>query len=197
MRGAPRTEPARTRRYSRSQMKVKAPTIHTERLILRPPDPSDAEALFAAYASDPEVTRFLRWTPKTHPDELRDFLRGAQEISARGEELHWVLEVRESHSPAGILTVWYGEHGAELGFALSRALWGRGYMTEAGSAIIGWVLRDGAIYRVWAYCDCENEASIRVLEKLGLEKEGRLRRWAIHPNVSDEPRDVFVFSLVR
>lgn len=49
------------------------------------------------------------------------------------------------------------------------------------------------VHRVCAYCDVDNAASARVMEKVGMVHEGTLRRWAIHPNVSDSPRDVLVY----
>lgn len=175
-----------------------APILRTDRLILRPPTLDDAEGLFHAYASDPEVTRFLRWTPKASAEEVRDFLVTAVTNSGQGIELHWVLETREGHSPIGMITAWYSEeHGAEVGFVLSRKEWGRGYMSEAAAAVVDWLLEQPSVFRVWAYCDCENAASARVLEKVGLEKEGLLRRWTVHPNISTEPRDAFIYSKVR
>lgn len=171
--------------------------IRTSRLTLRPPDPDDAEALFDAYASDPEVTRYLRWEPKRHPDEVREFLEATPTPSERGREQHWVIELSDDRTPIGMFSVWYGDHGAELGFVVGRAHWRKGYVTEAGTAVIAHVMSDPGIYRVWAYCDCENAASARVLERLGLEREGVLRRWAVHPNISAAPRDAFVYSRVR
>jgi RimJ/RimL family protein N-acetyltransferase len=50
---------------------------------------------------------------------------------------------------------------------------------------------------VWATCDVENLASVRVLEKLGLTCEGVLRRYAIRPNLSPTPRDAFVYARIR
>ena len=46
-------------------------------------------------------------------------------------------------------------------------------------------------------CDVENKASARVLEKVGMQREGTLRRYIVHPNISPEPRDCFVYSKVR
>jgi hypothetical protein len=51
--------------------------------------------------------------------------------------------------------------------------------------------------RVWAVCDSTHLASVRVLEKAGLEREGILRRFIVHPNISPEPRDCFCYSRVR
>ena len=70
-------------------------------------------------------------------------------------------------------------------------------MTEAARVIVDWVLKQEGIYRVWAFCDVENLASARVLEKVGMQKEGVLRRWMIHPNVSDEPRDCYCYAITR
>jgi RimJ/RimL family protein N-acetyltransferase len=70
-------------------------------------------------------------------------------------------------------------------------------MTEAVRAVADWWLEQPAIYRVWAVCDVENRASARVLERAGFELEGTLRRWMIHPNVSDEPRDALCWARVR
>ena len=70
-------------------------------------------------------------------------------------------------------------------------------MTEAVSELTHWFLEQPEVFRVWALCDIENQASARVLERSGFEMEGTLRRWLIHPNVSPEPRDALCFSIVR
>ena len=53
------------------------------------------------------------------------------------------------------------------------------------------------MYRVYAYCDVENLASARVMEKAGMSFEGVLRRWGVHPNRSSEPRDCRCYAAVR
>src|SRR5215470_11140666 len=58
-------------------------------------------------------------------------------------------------------------------------------------------LAQPTIYRVWATCDVENEASARLLERAGMEREGVLRRWLVHPNLSEAPRDCFCYSIVK
>ena len=70
-------------------------------------------------------------------------------------------------------------------------------MNEAVSAIIQWSFAQPPIHRVWATCDVENLASARLLEHVGMEREGVLRRWLMHPNVSDTPRDCFCYSIVK
>jgi ribosomal-protein-alanine N-acetyltransferase len=63
--------------------------------------------------------------------------------------------------------------------------------------LIAWCFEQPEIYRVWAVCDTENLASARVMEKAGMQREGRLRREIIHPNITEVPRDVYIYSLVK
>jgi RimJ/RimL family protein N-acetyltransferase len=58
-------------------------------------------------------------------------------------------------------------------------------------------LQQPSIFRIGAVCDVENIGSARVMEKAGLLREGLLRRWLVHPNVSDEPRDCWSYARVR
>ena len=88
-------------------------------------------------------------------------------------------------------------HRASLGFVLGREHWGKGIMPEALTPVVAWALSQGEIHRVWAVCDVDNPASARVLEKLGMRREGVLRRWMVHSNVSDVPRDCLCYSIVK
>ncbi len=70
-------------------------------------------------------------------------------------------------------------------------------MSEALTAVVQWAFAQPGIYRVWATCDVDNVASAGVLERVGMQREGVLRRWLVHPNVSDRPRDCFCYSIVK
>jgi RimJ/RimL family protein N-acetyltransferase len=70
-------------------------------------------------------------------------------------------------------------------------------MTEACSGLVDRLFKLSQIWRVWAYCDIENRASARVLERSGMQHEGILRRAMLHPNRSNAPRDVHLYSRVR
>jgi ribosomal-protein-alanine N-acetyltransferase len=50
---------------------------------------------------------------------------------------------------------------------------------------------------VWATCDVDNVASARLLERVGMEREGVLRQWLVHPNLSEAPRDCLCYSIVK
>lgn len=84
-----------------------------------------------------------------------------------------------------------------LGYVLAKAYWGKGYMTEAAQTIADWAMAQPEIYRVWAVCDADNPASARVMEKIGMTFEGRMRRDIVHPNISEEPQDTLVYAIVK
>ncbi len=88
-------------------------------------------------------------------------------------------------------------HRVEFGFVIARPFWGQGYMTEALSTLVDWSLDQPQIWRASAFCDIDNLASARVMEKAGMIFEGILRRFFVHPNISGEPRDCRMYSKVR
>ena len=70
-------------------------------------------------------------------------------------------------------------------------------MPEALKAIINWGLDQNQIFRVWAFCDIENIASAKVMEKAGMQREGILRKWLKISNLGDIPRDCYSYSIVK
>jgi ribosomal-protein-alanine N-acetyltransferase len=171
--------------------------IQTPRLIMRAAKVKDAPPIFERYNQDVEVARYLTWQPVHAIDETITFLRRCEARWQSGEAFSWVLTPKQGGGPIGMVELRVSGHGVELAYVLARAYWNYGYMTEAARAIIDWALEQSSIYRVWAMCDVENAASIRVLEKLGMLREGILRRFVIHPNMSSEPRDCYCYSIVK
>lgn len=167
----------------------------TERLILRRPRLTDAEAIFE-YASDPTVIHYMDYCPHTDVSEV---VKSLQNQSERWESdsFSWVLTVKPDDRPIGTIACWIEDHAAGFGYLLNQKYWGQGYATEAACAVVEWALSLPEIYRVWATCDTENLASVKVLEKSGLVCEGRLRCYQIRPNISTSPRDAFMYAKVR
>ena len=172
-------------------------TLRTARLRLRPSAVSDAEAIFAAYATDPEVTRYLSWRPHRSPRETTAFLALCDRARAAGEVAPYVIEDGGDGTLLGMIEVRLQDHAVEFAYVLRRDRWGRGLMTEALTALSDHALADPAIWRVYALCDTGNPASARVMEKSGMTRESIRRRHAIYPNLSPEPRDGFVLARVR
>ncbi|TMA66807.1 MAG: GNAT family N-acetyltransferase [Deltaproteobacteria bacterium] len=157
----------------------------------------DANDIFDSYASDAEVTRFVSWRPYKDKSEVAPFLQLRLARWDSGEEYSWAITRSQEDRVIGMIACRVRDHAADIGYVLSRNYWNRGYIIEAAKAIVDWASRLEFIYRVWAVCDVENKASARVLEKVGMQREGILRRYIVHPNVSPEPRDCFVYSKIR
>lgn len=171
--------------------------LETPRLRLRPPALDDAEHVFKAYARDAEVTRYLLWRPHAHVDSVRQFLASHLAARAEGRVVSWMLTAPGEPGVLGMVELRPDGHRVEMGYVLARAYWGRGLMTEAVRTVVETALAQPDVYRVWAVCDVDNAASARVLEKAGLEREGRLCRWSVHPNVGPEPRDSWCYARVK
>jgi RimJ/RimL family protein N-acetyltransferase len=177
---------------------VKPPEIlETERLRLRRAVMEDAEAIFMEYAQDPEVTKYLTWRPHRKVETVYEFLRLAMESWENGGAFQWAILRKNDARLMGMIGLRVDGHKLEVGYALARPYWGNGYMTEAVTALIGWALKQGDVYRVWAVCDVENAASARVMEKAGMRREGILRRWSVHPGCGDEPRDSYCYAITK
>lgn len=169
----------------------------TARLLAKPAVIGDADVLFEHYASDPQVAKYMTWTPHRSVDETKTFLTRCERVWSEGTAFPWVLRLRQDGSLVGVLEIRVGASAVDIGYALVRRCWRQGFMSEAVTAVIEWAFAQPAIYRVWATCDSENVASARLLERVGMEREGRLRRWLVHPNLGGAPRDCFCYSIVK
>lgn len=158
---------------------------------------ADAEAIFRQYAQDPEVTRYVSWRAHRDLEETREYLRMCLLAWDVGKAFHWVIEGADDKQVQGMIVARVDATKWELGYVLARKHWGRGYMTEALRGLIAWAMKENEIYRIWAVCDVDNGASARVMEKAGMQREGVLRRWSMHPNISPEPRDSFCYAIVK
>ena len=146
--------------------------LETERLILREFRESDAEDLYE-YARDPEVGPNAGWKPHESLDESRDVLKYFIE---GGKD--WAIEDKATHKVIGTIGLYKCKREGyksdhELGYALSRAYWGRGIMTEAASAIVDYAFAHGVKTLLVAHFDF-NDRSRRVIEKLGFSKVGHI-----------------------
>lgn len=173
------------------------PVLTTARLVLRRARDGDAERVFAGWAQDPDVTKYLVWTPHQGLDDSRAHVARCDAAWENGTTYTWFLEDRETAALVGSIAARPGVHGVNIGYVLARPYWGRGLMREAVNAVAEWFLARPDVFRVWATCDVDNTRSARVLERCGFQLEGTLRRWDHHPNVSADPRDALCFSRTR
>ncbi len=172
-------------------------SLETSRLKLRQPLLSDAEAIFNGYAQDADVVKYLVWRPHKNIEETWGFLRFCLQAWQQGSAFPYVIENKESGQLLGMIEVRPERYRADIGYVLAKGFWGQGYMTEALAVLIRLTLAQPEIYRIGILCDVENIGSARVMEKAGLQKEGLLRRRLMHPNIGPEPRDGYLYSIVK
>ncbi len=172
-------------------------TLETARLYLRPPRMEDAEAIFEQYAQDAAVTKYLTWRPHRDIEETRAFVRRCQDVWRDASAFPWAIIRKAGGQLLGMIEMRIDGHRVDLGYGLAQGYWGQGYTPEVVAAIMDWAWQQPTVYRVWAVCDIENQASARVLEKVGMRREGVLRRWIMHPNRSGEPRDCYCYAKTK
>lgn len=175
------------------------PRFVTARLAARSPRADDAAAVFAAYANDPEVTRYLAWKAYDRVEPLTAFLRECEATwEKRGGNLTWLLSLKGTETPIGSIGVTLQDGGrAVFGYVIAKKFWGHGFATEALAHLVDLSLAQPDIFRAWAFCDVENPASARVMEKAGMVREGVLRRWHVCPTIGPEPRDCTAYAKVK
>ncbi len=169
--------------------------LSSERLVLREFRVADERDVHV-YASDPEVVRFTDWGPSS-PAETHERV---VEKAGRGVEVDgvysWAVTIRGEDRVVGSaeLRIESRDHRrAEFGYVLAREVWGRGLATE--TAVLLREIAFGALgmHRLYATCHPDNAASVRVLEKAGLQLEGRLRD---HMWVRGAWRDSLLYAAV-
>jgi ribosomal-protein-alanine N-acetyltransferase len=171
--------------------------IETERLVLRKPRIDDAPILFAAYMHDPEVTRYLRWRPHKELSEVEDFIKSCICAWEDGTRFPMVITLKDSNEALGMIDFHVTATTVGVGYVIAGSHQGKGYATEALLAVIEWAFQQPSIYRVNASTDVDNVASRRVMEKAGMQREGLMRKYMLHPNISDVPRDCYIYAIVK
>ena len=138
--------------------------IETERLLIRPFERADAEALLAIWG-DAANERFINARPPGSVEEVRGWI---------GRGMPWGVWERESGELVGDCGLFFAdEHGEwELAYGFRRDRWGRGYATEAARACVRYGVETMGVAKIVADVDPANKASVRVLEKCGFVRVG-------------------------
>jgi RimJ/RimL family protein N-acetyltransferase len=172
--------------------------LGAERIFLRRFRPADLDD-FVAYRSLPDVARYQSWEAPYPRDEGERFIQDMQtaQPDTPGDWFQFAVGLR----PAGRLI---GDVAAmpdpddprqvEIGFTIAPAYQGRGYATEAARRLLDYLFGQRAKHRVTANCDARNDASARVLQRIGMRREGHLLEssW-----VKDEWTDDLLFAVLR
>lgn len=145
------------------------PTLETERLILRAFRDSDTDT-YAAMVSNPEVTQFISVSgkPMNRMDAWRSIAMTLGHWQLRGFGL-WAVEEKASGTMIGRLGLYYPETwpGQEVGYAIAREHWGKGYATEGASAARDYAFKELGWEEIISIINPANTRSIAVAERLG------------------------------
>lgn len=170
---------------------MSAPTLTTARLILRQLREDDAAALFPVL-SDAEVMIWWSSGPHTSLAETEAYVKGN---AAEGQGYYcWAITAGDDVALGWVILVDGKPQVKEIGYILRRDQWGTGIAREAVARVIAHGFDDLGLRRIFADTDPENGGSIALLERLGFQREGRLRgEWETHIGV----RDSLIFGLLQ
>ncbi|MBO4872108.1 MAG: GNAT family N-acetyltransferase [Lachnospiraceae bacterium] len=154
-------------------------TIETERLLLRRFSADDAEAMYANWASDPEVTKFLTWPTHGSVEVTRAVLKDWVSAYAQNNYYQWAIVLKEHGSgPIGSISAVKVDDGiakAEIGYCMGKEWWHRGIMSEALRAVIDFFFDRVGMNRIECRHDPRNPHSGQVMKKCGMVYEGTMR----------------------
>lgn len=170
------------------------PQLRSKRLQLRGPRAADCDALFGLF-SDPEVMRYWSRAPMTSRSEAEGLIEEIEEAFAQRDKLNWMIALPDD-TVIGTCTLFQFEprhRRAEVGYALHRDYWGQGLAAEALGLALNWGIRALGLHRFEADIDPRNEASRKLLQRLGFASEGVLRERYF---IGDEVTDTELFGLL-
>jgi ribosomal-protein-alanine N-acetyltransferase len=150
------------------------PTLETDRLIIRPPADSDIVSMPGVF-NDPDIYAYTRNIPYPYTEsDAEKCLARYRRLADEGKAITLFPTLRDTGALIGlvVLVLADDEGEAELGYAIGRPWWGRGYATEASRALLDYGFEELALEEINAHAMLRNPASSRVLEKLGMRSTG-------------------------
>ena len=156
-------------------------TLETERLILDRWQMSDWTA-FRPIATDPEVMRYITGGAPWSDDQIRSFVDRQVNLYAERGFCRWKLLLKATGEMIGFCGVgfWRDTPDPEIGWWLARQTWGRGLATEAARTALRDAFERVRLKRIISVARPENAASIRIMQKLGLELECEFENEGVH-----------------
>lgn len=177
--------------------------LHTTRLHLRQMKASDSTDLFQVW-SDPEVARFMNISPFSDEKQALEMIQLLANLAEEKQAIRFSIIEKESGRIMGSCGYNYlddEQARAEIGYDLAKAYWGRGYATEAVSALLTHGFSSLQLNRIEAKVNPLNVSSIKLLEKLDFTREGTLRGYeragivaGAEPGSGDTFNDLYLYS---
>ena len=153
--------------------------IKTKRLLLRPFTLADAHAMYHGWASDADVSRYMRWQCHKDVAETEDTINRWVAAYHRPSFYQWALTLIGDDTPVGCIGLFVlneSDHCGGVAYCIGKAYWGQGIVSEALRPVLTFGLMDVGFNRIEAYHSTQNPASGRVMEKAGMHFEGLMRQ---------------------
>ncbi len=171
--------------------------IETARLRLRPFNRGDVDAVYS-YRSRPDVAKYLFDEPMNH-EECAEAVRTRSTqlaFSGEGDKILLAVERRDDGRLIGeVSLIWRSssEQQAEIGYIFHPDVHGSGYATEAALKLMAFGFGIVGCHRIYARCDARNEASARVMERLGMRQEAHFRE---HTHVKGRWDEELIYAIL-
>lgn len=170
--------------------------FETQELVIRKIELIDAIQIFENWAQDEDVARYTTWSPHGSVEETQEYVQGC--IDGWSQDAYtWLIERSNSAEIVGSFAARENKHKLDIGYLVSKNWWGNGFMTSVVKTFIDEAFKLDSIERIGAVCDVSNTASKRVMEKAGMDYEGVLFSWMVHPNIGAKARDCHSLSITR
>ena len=171
--------------------------IETKRLIIREFIESDIQKVHE-YASDPDVSKYVPWGPNTLK-QTEEFVKMCIEYQIEKDRVDFELAVIEKSD--GELIGACGLHISNkenkegwIGYGINRLYWSKGYGTEIAETLLNIGFNQFKLHRIYATCHPRNLGSERILQKIGMKKEGHLRK---HKWFKGSWRDSLLYAILE
>lgn len=172
------------------------PVLETERLILRKMLVSDAEDMYE-YAHRPDVTKYLTWYPHADVNYTREYLSYLGSHYKVGDFFDWAVILKSSGKmigTCGFTRFDYINDSAEMGYVINPEYRGIGIAAEALCEVLRFGFETLSLNRAEAKFIEGNEASRRVMEKVGMQYEGMHRRAML---IKGKYRNIGICGILR
>ncbi|WP_391203533.1 GNAT family N-acetyltransferase [Psychrobacillus sp. L4] len=169
----------------------------SERVFLREMDEKDWIDVHV-YASQEMVCQYQPWGPNTKTESM-DFVKQVLRDAKKEDRTRFVFAIIEKETErmigAGEFNIRDNRNKTgEIGYIINPDFWGKGVATEVAKLLIGFGFKQFQLHRIYATCDPRNIASFKVLEKVGMTLEGRMREDLL---IKDGWRDSLVYSILE
>ena len=168
----------------------------TPRLVLRPFSPTDVDDVFE-YAKDPEWAKYLPEVPQPYSRRDAEEFIADRMLASPDKQVSWAI-VLDGTGIGGIILAVDAQHETgEIDYALAKTHWGQGFMPEAAGAVVAWGFRRRGLHKISSHPDIRNRRSWRVLEKMGMVREGVSRSHRKDPRPGYPRIEVVSYGLLR